>query len=289
MSQPSWTPFGMSDDEAREYAVLVPHVSPQMRDSLLGWLGFVLFDGGWARTTYCLQLQTTLDVNLRIDPSGLTAQGTVENSLRRLSDLEILRVVDYTLSTITAYDGRSRRSALERILLAGRSRWTVGERMGHPGLVERVAEGVQVSVESVIGNSGNAGNILARAWAQVHGLTPNDSGAYADCVRAAEIAAIAKVQPNHSTATLGTVLGQMRADGDWRLPLREHPDAPGPETVLTLIRTLWHGHRDRHGSVDYSDVTHDEARAAVMLAAAVIDWFESGALERRPPAAGDAA
>lgn len=288
MSQPTWIPFGMTDEQAHDYAVLVPHVSPQLQASLIAWFD-VLFDRGWAKTSFCLQMQTSLDLNLYVAPSGLTSRADVELALHRLSDMELLRAADYVLSATPIYDGRSLRGALEASLVAARSKWSVGERMGKPGLVERVPEGVQNSVESAIGDSGNAGRVLARAWAHVHGLAPNDSGAYADAVRAAEIAAIAKVQPNHGTATLGTVLGQMRTDGDWRLPLREHPEALGAETVLALVRTLWHGHRDRHGSVDYSDVTHDEARAAVMLSASIVDWFESGALIRRPPQADDVA
>ncbi len=73
----------------------------------------------------------------------------------------------------------------------------------------------------------------------------------------------------------------MRADGDWRLPLREHSDAPSAELLLALIRTLWFGHRDRHGSVDYSDVAHEEARAAVMLSATLVEWFAAGSVVRR--------
>lgn len=155
-------------------------------------------------------------------------------------------------------------------------------RLGRVGLVEGVPAGVQDVVASVIRAAGSAGEVLARAWSNVHGPVPLDSAAYGDAVRATEIAAIGVVQPRHDSATLGTVLGQMKADGDWRLPLREHSEAPGTELVLAMIRTLWFGHRDRHGSPEYSDVSHEEARAAVVLAATLVDWFESGALARRP-------
>ena len=149
------------------------------------------------------------------------------------------------------------------------------------GLVERVPSGVQETVEGAIAASGSAGMVLGRAWRDVHGIDAKDSPAYAYAVRAVEIAAIAVVMPRKTDATLGNVLGQMRADGDWRLPFRESDQAPSAEVLLGLLRTLWFGHRDRHGSADYSDVTHDEARAAVTLAATLVDWFASGAVQRR--------
>ncbi len=115
----------------------------------------------------------------------------------------------------------------------------------------------------------------------MHGLEVKDSSAYALAVRAVESAAVAVVMPNKRDATLGNVIGQMKSDADWRLPFREHREAPSAEVLLGLLRTLWVGHRDRHGGVDYSDVTHEEARAAVVLAATLVEWFTSGAVRRR--------
>lgn len=49
-----------------------------------------------------------------------------------------------------------------------------------------------------------------------------------------------------------------------------------------MLRTLWRGHRDRHGNLDYSDVTQQEARAGVALSVTLVDWFAAGAITRRP-------
>jgi len=276
----------MSDDEATQYAVLVTGLSGELRESLIVWAQSALLDGVSAKVDYCLEIQVALGVALGAGAGNSLYATNLQNYLRRMSDMDFLRVLDYLLMTSAGALARVRE--LSNQLDLGRSKWTPGVRMGKPGLVERVPEGVQDAVEGAIRGSAEAGRVLARAWGQLHALVPNDSGAYADAVRAAEIAAIAKVQPQHSTATLGSVLGQMKDDGDWRLPLREHPVTPGVETALAMIRTLWHGHSDRHGSVDYADVTHDEARAAVMLAATIVDWFESGVLARRPAQPGDA-
>jgi hypothetical protein len=223
----------------------------------------------------CRDIQLHTDVWLGVNAENQVWSEDVVAELQQRQDIELLRVADYLLSTSPHSDG-----SLEPILLGARSKWTVGERDGRPGLVDRVSAGVQDAAEALF-TRGEAGRVLARAWAMVHGLDPKPSAAYADAVVAVEIVAIGTVQPTHTTATLGTVIGQMKADGDWRLPLREHPDAPGAELLISMLRTLWHGHRDRHGKVDYSDVTVDEARAAVSLAVSLVDWFDSGVIARR--------
>jgi hypothetical protein len=101
----------------------------------------------------------------------------------------------------------------------------VGERMDELGLIARAPEGVQDMVEGTIEDSGTSGQILARAWGNVHAFTPDDSGAYADAVRAVEAAAKPMVEPDNDEATLGGMAGVMRTQGDWRLPLREHQRA----------------------------------------------------------------
>jgi len=279
MTEP-WTPFGLNQAERDTYEVLIDGVPEWLREPLLAWIRPRLLTArGDVSAAICLDLQLATRVDLRVTVGRYVAPETLVNTLRLgIRDVELLRVVDYLVSTRYGSDYRD---ALETTLSQARSKWTVGQRLGRFGLVERVPAGVQDHVEAVIASSSTAGHVLARAWAYVHGLTANDSGAYSDAVRAVEIAAISVVQPRHAEATLGTVLGQMKADGDWSLPLRQHADAPSAEMLLMLLRTLWFGHRDRHGSVDYSDVTHDEARAAVGLAATLVDWFASGAIARR--------
>jgi hypothetical protein len=277
-----FVPFGMSDDEREAYAVLRDGVPPQLREPLLEWVTAVLDVGnGYVRISSILDMQNVLDVDLGVRAGSRHAMsgGDFRGLLRdATTDLECLRIVDYLLSGI---QNPSRKAVLQAVLSQGRSRWTVGGREGRPGLVERVPQGVQDSVEGVIDAAGSAGKVLAKAWSEVHGLQPQDSSAYSYAVRAVEIAATGVVMPKKHDATLGTVIGQMKADGDWRLPFREHPEAQSAEVVLGMLRTLWVGHRDRHGSADYSDVTHDEARAAVTLAATLVDWFASGAVQRR--------
>jgi hypothetical protein len=283
---PQWQPFGLNDEEVTAYDVLVDGVPAWLEDGVIRWLLRHLLDSsGWPRQDLCIEIQTAcrLDVGARVGEI-LRAEGLI-HKLRQLEGLILLQVVDYVLGVRVPSPSAPEARPLESVLISGRSKWTLGDRMGRTGLVERVPAGVQDSVEKVIASAALAGQQLARAWVYLHGLKPEPSDAYAWAVRAVETAAIAVVQPKKRDATLGTVLGQMKADGDWGLPLREHRNAPGPDLLLSMLQTLWTGHRDRHGKPDYTDVDHSEARAAVMLSATLTDWFASGVVAR--PSAED--
>lgn len=86
----------------------------------------------------------------------------------------MLRVADYVVFQ-TPGVSREHARRLESLLRAAKSKWKVGDRLGKPCLVERVSEGVQGSVEDVIATTGSPGQILAGAWAHVHGLQANEN------------------------------------------------------------------------------------------------------------------
>lgn len=284
-----WRPFGLEDDEVEEFATLTPGVPEWLKEPLVAWMARRLTassSGGWFSRDAILKLQNETRVSLGViaDTSPLVDSRATRRAIRALPDSKFLRLTDYLVS-ISSYrlNGESA-VALGTILDAGGSAFRVGMRFGKVGLVDRVPEGVRVAVESTIAKSGTAGRLLARAWDHVHGVVKSDSAGYTDAVRAVEAAAIPVVlgpKPDPE-ATLGTVIRRMREDADWKLPLREHDFAPSAEMLIQLLRTLWRGHSDRHGSPDYRDVTHEEARAGVILAATLIDWFTSGVVARRP-------
>lgn len=279
-----WVPFGLSEDEAERYNVLVDGVPTKLREPLIHWLKHLLASSERpyrvtnSRTRH-LEMLTGIHV-------GLPEESYVKwvdyaEVLRKMDSLTMLRVVDAVLS-VGWYATRAQ--GLDEVLTLSKSRWMVGTRMGKAGLVAREPEGVQDMVEGTIASSGTAGQILARAWGKVHALTPDDSGAYADAVRAVETAAQPVVERDNTEATLGGIAAVMRNQGDWRLPLREHQHAPTPEMLVAMMRSLYRGHVDRHGSDDYRDVSHAEALAGVALAATLVAWFASGAVQRRPAA-----
>ncbi|WP_163544335.1 hypothetical protein [Occultella kanbiaonis] len=174
--------------------------------------------------------------------------------------------------------------AVQEILDAGRSAYTVGRRDRRPGLERRVPGGVQSAAEAVTAGSGRAGERLASAWREAFGLGPDLSKVYAEAVKAVEDAAIPVVVPKQASATLGHVIGQLCKDGDWSLPLtREDSAAPSSETVLRMCQGLWKGHHDRHGGDPNApaQVSQAEAEAALFLAVPLVQWFTSGAVVRR--------
>ena len=281
-----WVPFGLDDEAVEDFKTLVSGVPEWLKEPLVAWASDRLTTGDsgtFMSRARLLKLQSETRVSLGVaaasDDYHLSKLG--RQALRKLSDMQLLRIVDYLLGEISTSSRSSAGTRLETILSGSGSCWQVGERLGKAGLVDRVPEGVRVAVETTIDQSGTAGTLLARAWSHVHGISKNDTAGYADAVRAVEIAAIPVVLNNNPEATLGTVIARMRTEGDWQLPLREHNHAPSPEMLIQLLRTLWRGHSDRHGSEDYRDVSHVEARAAVVLAATLVDWFTSGAIARR--------
>lgn len=275
------------DAEAQAaYEVLVPGVPTWLREPLVAWVSrrlAVSSGEDWFDTPRLMRIQNVLRMDLGAEAGkSITSGHRTRVVLRGIDDMDLLRVVDAVASEShsTAVTG------LETALTEARSAYTVGRRAGKLGLVDRVPEGVRLAAEEV-SSVADAGPLLARAWAHIHGLERNATAAYADAVRAVEAVAIPLVLGPNPEATLGTVIARMRDHGDWRLPLREHDHAPSAEMLVQMLRTLWRGHRDRHGAVDYSDVTVEEARAGVSLAVTLVDWFASGAIARRPDESGE--
>ncbi|NPC97893.1 hypothetical protein [Nocardioides sp. zg-DK7169] len=282
MTTAEWAPFGLSDDETSQYRVLADGVPQKLREPLIAWLRPALASSDypyWVITARTRELEMRTEVRMGLAEQSHLDWKAYTELLRKMPPEKLLRVVDAVLSS--GWYG-IRVDELNKTLTLAKSKWMVGERMGKPGLVAREPEGVQDMVEDTIKNSGTAGQILARAWGKVHALEPDNPGAYADAVRAVEAAAKPLVEPDNDEATLGSMAGVMRNHGDWRLPLREHQHAPTGQMMVAMMRSLYRGHVDRHGRDDYRDVTHEEARAGVALAATLVSWFALGVVQRRP-------
>ena len=202
-----------------------------------------------------------------------------------LSAPDVLRILDWTVyDNAEAYNGEHRNANLDAILASGGSKWKVGMRDGVAGLEERVPQGVQDAAEAVMAKPGHAGKLLSEAWHAAFGINPDPERAYAKAIKAVEAAAIPVVSPKNKDATLGTVVAQMRQQGDWKLELtREHKTHTTQQVVLGMAQALWTGQNDRHaGQPGYTPSTPAEAEAAVMLAVPLVQWFSSGAIARRP-------
>lgn len=289
MSEDEWRPLGFETDGAAAYDALHDGIPTWMSESFWAWMRLVFTY--MTPATRVSRGVRVFDVGLLRDVERVCRFGTaitstsVGESMRALrlaltrQGIE-LRVADYCLTR----KRRAKPADLEQILLESGSLWKVGTRVDRPGLVRRVPEGAQINANAVIASSKQAGARLAQAWDRTFGTDPDPSAGYALAVRAVEDAAIPVVVPRQDQATLSHVIGKLRADADWGLPLsRESADAPTAQTILRLCQALWKGHHDRHGGGNHHlpEVTQDEAEVATTIAVTLVQWFSSGMVARR--------
>ncbi|MYV48403.1 hypothetical protein GT031_23235 [Streptomyces sp. SID2888] len=132
--------------------------------------------------------------------------------------------------------------------------------------------------------AGSAADHLEAAWKAAYGRGPDAVRAYSEAIKAVESAAHAVVQPNNAKATLGTMLGEIRNarhkfTAAVPTPVGGDPIAPAE----AMMRALWDGQTSRHGAQTATvPETLEAARAGVHLAAALVQWFVSGAVVRIP-------
>ncbi|TXL60845.1 hypothetical protein [Aeromicrobium terrae] len=278
----SFVPFDVTDEEASDWKVLRPGVPPTMRPALITWLWKSVQNKGSVYPSKLHTWSNALDIDFSLNPeySGLLNQVEFRKFLMRISDRDLLRLIDYRLYE-DSYGADA--TGLSEILVIGRSKYHVVKKDGGARLATRVPEGVQVAAETVMSAKSPAGELLSKAWNAVYDLEPNDSAAYAYAVRAVESASFVALQITDSNATLGHSIRTIeKADANWRLPfLREHSQFPSKELLVGMLKSLYKGQRDRHGSEAYSDVTHDEAEGAVLLAVTIVGWFARGLVVER--------
>jgi hypothetical protein len=279
-----FVPFDADEEEVAGRQVLRDGIPAGMRSGLLRWLAKTLSSQGYVAPATLHELENNLDVSLDLSPRRTTGLlvADVIGMLMKLNDRDLLRAADFRLFKQGNYSPYAQE--LEAILRDGRSKYQVVDRGSSHRLAERVPEGTRVAAESLMTTAGTAGRLLATAWGKVYDLEPDDSGAYAAAVKAVETAAFAALDiPADANANVSTVVRAIEGKGaTWRLPfVREHTEAPSRDVLLGMLKSLYKGQRDRHGSAAYTDVTHDEAEAAVLLAVSLVGLFANGLVQQR--------
>lgn len=181
------------------------------------------------------------------------------------------------------------RRELQQLLDDSRSAYTL--RPDKAGLRQRVDPTVEALAEAVVASAnqdparGSASVHLKRAWTAAYGLHPEPGKAYSEAIKAVEAAAHATVEPKNSKATLGSMIKVMENTRDrWVVGIGSEPSSAGAETVTRMMRLLWTGQTSRHGgSHPTRDETVAEARAAVHLAIALLNFFTDGILAKQAP------
>ena len=129
-----------------------------------------------------------------------------------------------------------------------------------------------MAVASAANPGTTAAQHLEGAWGAAYGRLPNAGESYREAIKAVEAAAIPVVEPNNHKATLGTVLRQLATtSGQWATT------APATEPlVVEMTKVLWSQQVGRHGAAGSGPPpahTPEEAKAAVHLAATLVQWF----------------
>lgn len=193
----------------------------------------------------------------------------------------LLDIVDFCLGS-----GQSHWQRIEALRVAldeGGSAWTVGKGSdGNWELQRRIDPTTQALVKDAAGSNKRAEHHLAAAWSEIYGRNPSPSEGYREAVRAVETVAIPVISPNKPTATLGSLIADMRAKPvKWTTCL--NPPAPIDDVgqVIGMMELLWKAQLDRHGTPDPTaplHVTPEKAEAGLHLAATLVHWFQSGVI-----------
>ncbi|MDA4892868.1 hypothetical protein PFZ55_39000 [Streptomyces sp. MS2A] len=278
----TWIPFG-SDPE--KHPALVDGIPPWLDAPLRAWFVDEFEDGDWRGRDRRVDRMQRFDLDARSARPyrDMLDHWGASQIWSQISVDEKLRMIDWLIRDNVA-QGEEGNEELEAVLRAGGSKWKVGHRAGHPGLEVRVPEGLQDAADAAMSLPGDAGRLLSEAWHAAYGMNPQPDLAYRKSIEAVEAVVLPKVTPNDDTATLGKAIGQMRAQGDWKLPfIKEHKESPSQSVVLGMLQALWSGHSDRHpGTASYIQSTQEASEAAVSLSVTLVNLFSSGGISRRP-------
>jgi len=201
-------------------------------------------------------------------------------SVSRADRFLCLDIVDEMLSHHDSAQ-RSQVAHLIEILRAGRSAWTVAP--DGRSLVTRVDATATDLFRRATTPADFASEELAEAWEKTYGRNPNASDAWDHAIKACEHALRSIVTPNNPTATLGGILGQLRAQPpQFELILRDNSPNPTVDPLATLeqiLHLMW-PNPDRHGSPDSRTPSQQEAEAVVQLAVTVVQWGRGDVLRK---------
>ncbi|MCG7524207.1 hypothetical protein MHW47_07080 [Streptomyces sp. OfavH-34-F] len=254
-------------------------VPEHLLEPLRQWVGNNFTEYDPDATALCLQLRMPVGTNT-----------TARSRLISTNDWELLDVVDAILGYTgeDGWDGRDKDRTLARLLDIAGSAYQVNE--DGDGLEERITPAVRDAVSQTVTdseakpNAGSAAEHLSTAWRTAYGLHPDPVRAYSEAIKAVECAAHSVIQPNDGRATLGTMLGEIRnARPKFRTALSTPASGDPIAPVEAMMRALWDGQTSRHGKQTVTvPETLEAARAGVHLAAALVQWFASGAVARTP-------
>jgi hypothetical protein len=137
-------------------------------------------------------------------------------------------------------------------------------------LTRRDLEAAKDAISEIRSEDERAGDFLADSWKAIATRDPHPSEGYDKAVKAIEAAAQPVVSPKNDSATLGTILRDMRAKpSKWSFALGDLG------LVIDMADRVWTTHF-RHGTMLRDDHTLEEADAALHLAIPLVRFFAGG-------------
>lgn len=219
-----------------------------------------------------MQIMMRLDEPLDWSEGGDSAAGSVKRRMERDREFA-LDVLDFFVQKV-AEPGYA--DELGDILTLGGSEWEVAKPTDDRRFVAQRTVAPIASVIESLSSSERARRHLETAWDRLMGRNPDPSAAYREAIRAVESAAKPVVTPSDPSATLGKIIGAIRAKPEkWTVAL----DRSSPEQVAEMCDLIWKGQLDRHGTDEPDaplNVSREEADAAVHIAIALARIFSSG-------------
>mgnify|MGYP000881817401 FL=1 len=260
---------------------LVEEFPRYLREAIFQWMHDSLeSSSGFVSTEFLINFQNASRVDIGFQSNRyLNWNDQLLPYLREIDDAIFTNLLDYLASSTPFEPGTEH--PLEYILSEGGSAWTIMRWNDiYARLTRRVPEGVTEAFHDVLRATDRASRKLQEAWLDAYGANPRASVAYSNAVVAVETAALTVIPVNKQDATLANLFSILEAEKPkWQLVLRDSDKAPGAKSLAAMLRTLWRGHQSRHGRPDYTDATLEEARAAVVLAATLVQWFTSGVIK----------
>ena len=228
-----------------------------------------------------------MNVNLRAFAQSLiveAAGGDDSHDVReededRVTNHEyFLDLIDATLDLIGS--GTNRWYELNTLLIEGESVWRVAD--DRRSLARVVSDEAKATFDVATAVGDEITTHIREAWSNAFGRKGDPSDAWEHAVKAMEALFIPVVVPNQTKPNLGHAVGQLRSQGHlWKLVLPgkelDHDVAP----LVGMLDLIW-PNVDRHPGVSTTrPPTPEESRAAVTLAATIVQWHRDGWVVQR--------
>jgi hypothetical protein len=305
MTEP-WRPLGARlGTEAVDRAVLHDGVPVHLQPSLRAWLLARISSGADERRIRRVQRILRLDLSISDDPSGMYDLSDALMLVVDNSQDAFLAVVDTLLHFLDeecdvarerykkSHDQGAQAKAiaaiqqakdLEFMFTEAGSAYAVDIRFDAAWqIVRRVDPTARAQAEQVMASDSSAAGPLREAWTAAFRRDPDFDEAYRQAVLAVEAVVCPVAIPNDPAPTLGKAISHINdTKPKWSVAGLDTSRISSSETLLAMLRTVWHNH-DRHVGQDGQPpdpVPQAEAEAVVSLAITLVQWFDRGLVSR---------